>query len=194
MTVALLATGDEIIHGDTLNTNSHNLASALSSEGLPLGLQLACSDKEKELYDCLSFLALTHDIILVTGGLGPTSDDRTRFALGRFLKTDLVEFPEAIQHIQTRLGLAEKELNPGNRQQALFPANATILPNPHGTALGCYYSQGNKLFILLPGPPANVCLCLITMFYLCYSKEPTAISKLSNGAYLVLQKAKLLNK
>ncbi|KTD31986.1 MULTISPECIES: competence/damage-inducible protein A [Legionella] len=153
MTVALLATGDEIIHGDTLNTNSHNLASALSSEGLPLGLQLACSDKEKELYDCLSFLALTHDIILVTGGLGPTSDDRTRFALGRFLKTDLVEFPEAIQHIQTRLGLAEKELNPGNRQQALFPANATILPNPHGTALGCYYSQGNKLFILLPGPP-----------------------------------------
>ncbi len=153
MTIALLATGDEIIHGDTLNTNSHNLAHALSTEGLSLGLQLVCSDKEHELYDCLAFLATNHDIIIVTGGLGPTSDDRTRFALGRFLNTELVEFPTAIQHIHNRLGVSANELNPGNRQQALFPATASILPNPNGTAMGCYVAWQNKLFILLPGPP-----------------------------------------
>lgn len=153
MKVALLATGDEIIHGDTLNTNSHNLAQILSSEGLPLGLHLVCSDKENELYDCIQFLESNHDIIVITGGLGPTSDDRTRFALERFLKTKLVEFPEVIQHIQNRLGLSDKELSPGNRQQALFPAGAKILPNPNGTALGCYVDWQNKVFVLLPGPP-----------------------------------------
>ncbi|WP_028388335.1 competence/damage-inducible protein A [Legionella fairfieldensis] len=153
MTVALLATGDEIIHGDTLNTNSYNLAQILGSEGLPLGLQLVCSDKENELYECIRFLASNHDIIIITGGLGPTSDDRTRFALGRFLNIELVEFPQALQHVQNYLQLTEKELNAGNRQQALFPVGTTLLPNPNGTATGCYYRQQNKLFILLPGPP-----------------------------------------
>ena len=165
MTVALLATGDEIIHGDTLNTNSHELAQILSSEGISLGLHLVCSDKENELYDCIQFLARHHDIIIITGGLGPTSDDRTRFALGRFLQTQLVEFPEVIQHIQNRLGLSEKELNPGNRQQALFPAGATLLPNPNGTAMGCYYNWQNKIFILLPGPPRE-CLPMFNHYAL----------------------------
>ncbi|KTD38856.1 competence damage inducible protein CinA [Legionella nautarum] len=176
MTVALLATGDEIIHGDILNTNSHNLAHALSSEGLPLGLQLVCSDKEQELYDCLSFLAKHHNIIIITGGLGPTSDDRTRFALGRFLKTDLVEFPAAIQHIQNRLGLSEQELNPGNRQQALFPAQATILPNPNGTAVGCYCVYEDKVFILLPGPPRE-CLPMFNDYVLPLLQQMTHSEK-----------------
>lgn len=165
MKVALLATGDEIIHGDTLNTNSHNLAQILSSEGISLGLQAVCSDKENELYDCIHFLASNHDIIIITGGLGPTSDDRTRFALGRFLKTDLVEFPEAIEHLQKRFGFSEKQLNPGNKQQALFPEKATLLPNPNGTAMGCYCSWQNKIFILLPGPPRE-CLPMFSNYAL----------------------------
>ncbi|WED43455.1 competence/damage-inducible protein A [Legionella cardiaca] len=165
MTIALLATGDEIIHGDTLNTNSHYLAHALSSEGLPLGLQMASSDKENEIHDCFEFLAKNHDVIISIGGLGPTSDDRTRFALQRFLKTQLIEFPEAIQHIQNRLQLYSKELNTGNRQQALFPSGATILPNPNGTAMGCSYQWQSKLFILLPGPPRE-CLPMFNDYVL----------------------------
>ncbi|MDI9817834.1 MULTISPECIES: molybdopterin-binding protein [unclassified Legionella] len=153
MTIAFLATGDEIVHGDTLNTNSHHLAHALSSEGIPLGLQMACSDKESEIHECIQLLASKHDTIIIIGGLGPTSDDRTRFALQRFLNTKLTVFPQAIEHIQTRLHLSAKSLNPGNRQQALFPPGATLLPNPNGTAMGCYYSWQGKAFILLPGPP-----------------------------------------
>ncbi|CDZ77724.1 Exported protein 10 [Legionella massiliensis] len=153
MTAGLLATGDEIIHGDTLNTNSHQLAKILSSEGISLGLQLVCSDKERELFDCINFLASNHDLIIITGGLGPTSDDRTRFALARCLNLDLIEFPQAIEHIKNRLKLSDDQLNTGNRQQALFPADATILPNPNGTAVGCYYNWQNKVFVLLPGPP-----------------------------------------
>lgn len=151
--IAILATGDEIIYGDTLNTNGYAIANALTSEGLSIGFHLSCGDNEQELLACLEFLCKKHDIIILTGGLGPTSDDLTRFALARFLKTTLIEFPDALTHIQARLARANLKLNSGNRQQALFPPDATILPNPHGTAMGCYCRAHDKLFILLPGPP-----------------------------------------
>lgn len=151
--IAILATGDEIIHGDTLNTNGQAIAHVLTSEGLSLGLHLSCGDNELELLACLKFLCKKHDIIILIGGLGPTSDDRTRFALGRFLNTPLIEFSEATTHIQARLDRAKLKLNVGNRQQALFPPASTLLPNPNGTAMGCYCPWQNKLFILLPGPP-----------------------------------------
>lgn len=160
MTIAILATGDEIIHGDTLNTNGHTIAYMLSSEGMPLGMQLACSDKENDLVDGMRFLIKNHNIIIIIGGLGPTSDDRTRFALARLLNIPLVEHNAAITHIQARLTKAGHELNPGNRQQAYFPEEALLLPNPNGTALGCSHTQDGRLFILLPGPPVE---CL-TMF------------------------------
>lgn len=153
MAIGLLATGDEIIQGDTLNTNSNQLAKSLYSEGLVVGLHLACSDNEQEIQDCLKFLAINHDIILITGGLGPTSDDRTRFALARFMGEELVEFPAALAHVQERLLRSNLALTAGNKQQALFPREATLLPNPFGTALGCYCYAKDKLLVLLPGPP-----------------------------------------
>lgn len=153
MTLGILATGDEIIHGDTLNTNGHEIAKTLSSDGVPLGLHLACSDKEADLLECIDFLVKRHDIILSIGGLGPTSDDRTRFAFAQCLGLDLIEAPEAIAHIKTRLIRAHLPFDAGNRLQALFPKHATLLPNPNGTAMGCMFSTQHKLFILLPGPP-----------------------------------------
>jgi nicotinamide-nucleotide amidase len=153
MTIAILATGDEIVHGDTLNTNGHNIAHALSSEGLSLGFHLSCSDKEKDIINCLHFLAAHHDIIIIIGGLGPTTDDLTRFALAKFTNSTLVEHAEALDHIKNRLQHAKLSLNQGNLQQCLFPESAKLLPNTNGTAMGCYYHWNNKTFILLPGPP-----------------------------------------
>ncbi|AHE66529.1 competence/damage-inducible protein A [Legionella oakridgensis] len=158
MNIAILATGDEIIYGDTLNTNGHAIAHLLCSEGFSLGLHLACGDSEVDIYSCLEFLGHNHDTVVVIGGLGPTSDDRTRFALARFLNAPLVEFPEALNHIQTRLNRANLSMNTGNHQQSLFPSHAILLPNPHGTAMGCICVQNNKQFILLPGPPRE---CLV---------------------------------
>jgi len=153
MTIALLATGDELIHGDTLNTNGHEIAHILSSEGIPLGYHLACSDKEKEITDCLDFLTNKHSIVILIGGLGPTTDDLTRFALAKFTGEALVEHKEALDHIKSRLTDAKVKINEGNLQQCLFPANAKLLPNPNGTAVGCYYLHAGKTYILLPGPP-----------------------------------------
>lgn len=153
MTIAILATGDELVHGDTLNTNGHEIAHILSSEGLPLGYHLLCSDKEKDIVDCLNFLIKDHNIIIIIGGLGPTTDDLTRFALAKCTQEPLMEHKEALNHVENRLNGGKITLNSGNLQQCLFPQHAQLLPNPHGTALGCYYQWNNKTFILLPGPP-----------------------------------------
>lgn len=165
MTLAILATGDEIIHGDTLNTNGHDIAKALSSDGIPLGLHVSCSDKERDLLECIDFLAQRHDIVLSIGGLGPTTDDRTRFAFSQYLGLNLVEYPEAVEHIKARLDRAHLPFDEGNRLQALFPKNATLLPNPNGTALGCMFSVQHQLFILLPGPPRE-CLPMFHQYVL----------------------------
>lgn len=153
MSIAILATGDEIVHGDTLNTNAHDIAHILSSEGLSLGLHMACSDKEAEMIECLAVLTRKHDTVIIIGGLGPTTDDLTRFALAKFTQETLVQHEEALAHIQSRLQAANVTINQGNLQQCLFPESAQILPNPHGSAVGCYYIWENKTFILLPGPP-----------------------------------------
>lgn len=152
MTIAILYTGDELIHGDTLNTNSYAISQALSSEGLSIGLQMTCSDKDKDIQDSINFLIKDHDIVIITGGLGPTSDDRTRFAFEKLFGITLVEFPEALLHVKDKLS-NRRQLHSGDAQQALFPPNATILFNPYGTAMGCHFTVENKLFFLLPGPP-----------------------------------------
>lgn len=155
MTIAILATGDELVHGDTLNTNSHYIAQSLSSDGLSLGFHMACSDKDADIVDCLTFLTARHDIIIIIGGLGPTADDLTRFALARFTRDELVQNTEALAHIEQRISATKGALNPGNLQQCLFPKNVTILPNPNGSAVGCCYQWNDTLFILLPGPPSE---------------------------------------
>lgn len=165
MTISILATGDEIIHGDTLNTNAHAIAKILSSEGLSLGFHVTCSDKEADLLASIDFLAQKQDVIISIGGLGPTSDDRTRFAFAQYFGLELQEFPEAIGHIKARLARADLPFDEGNRRQSLFPTQATLLPNPHGTAMGCMVSVHHKMMILLPGPPGE-CLPMFEQYVL----------------------------
>ncbi|MFI4918221.1 MAG: competence/damage-inducible protein A [Legionellales bacterium] len=176
MTIAILATGDEIVHGDTLNTNGHEIAHALNSEGLPLGLHLTCNDKESEIVTCLQFLTKQHDIIILIGGLGPTTDDLTRFALAQFTGETLVQNPEALAHIQNLLHAAQVTINQGNLQQCLFPAQATLLPNPNGSAVGCCHQWNNKTFILLPGPPRE-CLPMFNKYVLPLLQQTTHCQK-----------------
>lgn len=176
MTIAILATGDEIVHGDTLNTNGHSIAHALSSEGLSLGFHLSCSDKEQDLINCLHFLTTNHDIIIIIGGLGPTTDDLTRFALAKFTDTTLVQHLTALDHIKNRLQNAKINLNPGNLQQCLFPEQAQLLPNPNGSAMGCYYRWNDKTFILLPGPPRE-CLPMFNNYAFPMLQETAHSSK-----------------
>ena len=176
MTIAILSTGDELTHGDTLNTTSQVLAHTLSSAGFPMGMHMVCGDKEQELLDAIAFLAGSHQVLIITGGLGPTSDDRTRFALAKYLKLDLVSYPEILTHIEECIKAVNLRLNTdlilnsGQETQALFPESAVLFENPHGTAWGCAYEQDGKIFILLPGPPKE-CLPMFEAHAFSYLKQ-----------------------
>jgi nicotinamide-nucleotide amidase len=170
--IAILATGDELVWGDTLNTNGQKIAHLLHQEALELGYHLTAGDNIHDIVACLKFLSTTHQVIIIMGGLGPTSDDKTRFALAQWLNLPLIEFEAARAHVQERLSRGNIALNAGNLQQCLFPKNAKLLPNPNGTAVGCEVKHQNIQYFLLPGPPKE-CLPMFKDHVLPAITKPT---------------------
>ncbi|MCW5588409.1 MAG: competence/damage-inducible protein A [Legionellales bacterium] len=163
--IALLTTGDEIIQGDIQNTNAQNLANRLFELGFTVGNQLSVSDDEKDIINGLQFLAQSHQAIIITGGLGPTADDRTRYALARFLNRDLQLHEPSMQQLRERFARYQVVLTDNNQQQALFPGDAVIFPNANGSAPGCMAKHAGQLFFMLPGPPRE-CLPMFEEFVL----------------------------
>lgn len=159
--IAILATGDEISQGDILNSNSQEIALRLVTHGMQVRMHAAAPDSITEIEQALRFLLTIHQAVIITGGLGPTSDDLTRYALSKVLNRPLIFDELTWDNIAARLknfGYA----NPpeSNRQQALFPEGATIIPNPNGTAAGCVAQLDEQLIFMLPGPPAE-CLPMV---------------------------------
>ncbi len=151
--IGILATGDELTTGDILNTNGKFIAQTLFDHNIRPGMQLTIRDNQAELEHGMRYLLAHHHALITIGGLGPTSDDRTRFALANVLGKELV-FDEASWHsIQQRLQGLKLDIPESNRQQCLFPIGAEILPNPNGTANSCYILHDNKPIFMLPGPP-----------------------------------------
>lgn len=182
MRIGLLATGNEITEGDILNTDGQLIAQQLTSHGFVIGLHVITPDKDDDIANALHFLLQSHDVVIITGGLGPTSDDRTRNALSAVTKRELL-FDEAswqliCERVQKRLGRAP---HPSNRQQAYFPQGAVIIPNKNGTAAGCWMSYKEKQTIfMLPGPPRE-CLPMFTEVVL-----PQLLNQISHGKKIKL--------
>lgn len=152
--VALLATGDEVVNGDILNTNGQAMAQELFQHGIMVGSHLIVSDNQDEIEQGIHFLLTGHDALIITGGLGPTSDDCTRFALAKALDQPLEFDAPTWQRIQERFKQLNLKKQPdSNRNQALFPKIATIIPNSSGSASACWLRHKDKLIFMLPGPP-----------------------------------------
>lgn len=160
-TIALLATGDEIANGDILNTNTPEIAKHLYNLGMHVGMHAVTADNIEIIEKAISFLLESHQALIITGGLGPTSDDLTRFALSNVVQQPLVFDNASWEYIVNRLKQFGYSVPPeSNRQQALFPAGATIIPNPNGTAAGCMLEFQGKIIFMLPGPPPE-CLPMV---------------------------------
>ncbi len=151
--VIIITTGNEITDGDILNTTGPAIAKRLVEHGQILVKHILLPDDENAIAANIKLALQDSDIIITTGGLGPTSDDRTRFALATAIDQPLVFDETSWQMIVNRLNAIHLHVHPDNRQQALFPSDATIFPNANGTANGCGVTIDDKSVFMLPGPP-----------------------------------------
>jgi len=154
--VATLSIGDELVFGEVIDTNAAVIGAALHDHGLKVRRHMTVGDAETEIIDALLALAGASDAVIVSGGLGPTSDDITARAAARATGNRLVRNETALAHLQ---GMAEKlgsDNLPLNEKQAFLPARATVIPNPVGTACGFLLNHEGRFFAFLPGVPGEM--------------------------------------
>jgi nicotinamide-nucleotide amidase len=157
----VINTGSELLLGNTVNTHLAYLGQELFPLGLRIARQVTVPDGE-DIREALAESLTRADIILVTGGLGPTTDDITREITADLLRLPLIEDAEAWKAIRERFARRGLEMTPRNRRQAQAPKGATVLANPNGTAPGLYLrhvaaAQGvTRHLFLLPGPPREL--------------------------------------
>lgn len=153
---AVVAVGDELLAGRVRDTNSGWLAAELTRRGFAVTAAVTASDRVKAIVDALGHAAARADVVVVTGGLGPTADDRTFEALARFTRSPLRSRPEVVATIAARLGVSAERVDAANRRQARLPAAASVLTNRFGTAPGALVTHRQRSIFLLPGVPREM--------------------------------------
>lgn len=146
-------TGTEMLLGQITNTNAAFLGEQLAATGISLYCQVVVGDNLERIKQAINNARKEADIIIVSGGLGPTEDDLSREALAEALNLRLVEHPEALENVKRYFKSRDLLMTSNNLKQALVPEGAKILNNPVGTACGIFLEHDNKRYILLPGPP-----------------------------------------
>lgn len=149
----IIAIGSELLTPHRTDTNSLWLTERLNSIGIGVFLKTIVGDDEERLEEMIRDALRRSDIIISTGGLGPTEDDITRKVFARVTNRQLKLDYEILEGIRRRLEGRGYKMTPNNERQALVPRGATVLPNPNGTAPGLKMEQDGKLMVLLPGPP-----------------------------------------
>jgi nicotinamide-nucleotide amidase len=156
LAAAILSVGDELTLGQTLDTNARWIARELTSLGVRVVEHVTVADDRAEQSSSIARLAARTQILVVTGGLGPTADDLTRFALTDVLRDRLIEDAPALATLEAWYAGRGRPMPEPNRVQALRPASAIMLDNPHGTAPGLLASIGPCRVVCLPGPPREM--------------------------------------
>ncbi|MBI1865809.1 MAG: competence/damage-inducible protein A, partial [Nitrospirae bacterium] len=140
--VEIVAVGNELLTGDTLDTNGRFLTRAVESLGLAPRFKHVAGDREEDVILVLRDAASRADVVFVTGGLGPTEDDLTRKSVARAFDRRLIFHPELLPPIRDYFARAGQEMPPDNERQALLPSWAKPIPNPLGTAPGFILEDG----------------------------------------------------
>ena len=156
MKTEIITVGTEILLGDILNTNTHYLSNELANMGIDVYYQITVGDNEQRLLSQLKESFKRSDLVILTGGLGPTEDDITKEVCAKYFNMEM-EFHEQswdkIIEIHNKMNRKPTE---NNRKQAYFPKGSLILPNKYGTAPGCIMEKDKKTIIVMPGPPKEM--------------------------------------
>lgn len=149
----IITVGDEILIGQTVDTNSAWISMQLSMRGIRVNRITSISDRREEIISALDEALGRAPLVLMTGGLGPTSDDITKVTLAEYFGTRLIVDPEVLAEISERIARRNLEMNENNRRQALVPECCRVLANHSGTAPGMLFEKGGRIIVSMPGVP-----------------------------------------
>lgn len=156
MIAEIVSVGTELLMGQIVNTDAQFIASHLAPLGYRALYQVTVGDNPARLAGVVQSALARADVLLFTGGLGPTDDDLTKETVAQALGLEMAVVPEEEARLRAYFASRGKEMTPNNLKQARFPAGSIILPNPNGTAPGCIMEAGGKAAILMPGPPREL--------------------------------------
>ena len=152
----ILAIGTELLMGNTVNTNAAFIAKGLAENGINVFHQEVVGDNPKRLMESLTQAFSRSDIVITTGGLGPTYDDLSKETIAEYFGKKLVLDKVSLGHIENFFKSLNREMTENNIKQAMMPEDAVIFPNPNGTAPGCAIEKDGKIAFMLPGPPREM--------------------------------------
>jgi nicotinamide-nucleotide amidase len=153
MKASIITIGDELLIGQTIDTNSAWMGAELSAAGFDVDRITSVHDRKDDIIYALNEATGKMDVTLITGGLGPTSDDITKHTLCEYFNTRLVTDPEVLLMIEEMISYRKMPMNDNNRRQAEVPESCRVLKNAKGTAPGMWFEKDGTIFISMPGVP-----------------------------------------
>jgi nicotinamide-nucleotide amidase len=154
ISATIITIGDELLIGQTIDTNSAWIASALNKIGINIEKRIAIGDDWNQIWDCLEKENQTSSIVLITGGLGPTSDDITKPLLCKFFNGKMIVDYTALANVKNIFeNILKRPLLERNIKQAEVPDTCTVIQNERGTAPGMWFEKNNTIFVSMPGVP-----------------------------------------
>ena len=183
MNAEIIAVGTELLLGDILNTNAQYLSRELAKLGINVYYQTVVGDNRSRLLDAYKTAFSRSDIVIATGGLGPTEDDLTKETAAEYFGLDLELHDQSWEKISDIFKRMHSKMSLTNKKQAMMPKDCIILNNDNGTAPGCCIEKDGKLLFLLPGPP-NECIPM-------YENTIIPILKPRSGVMLVSKTLKI---
>lgn len=156
MRAEIIAVGTELLLGDILNTNAQFLAQEMAALGFSVFHQSVVGDNPARLRETVQQAKERSEVLLLTGGLGPTDDDLTKQTVAGVFGDTLVQDEEELRQLTAYFAHTGRFMTPNNAKQALVPQKGKKLPNPNGTAPGALFEEGGKVAFLMPGPPREM--------------------------------------
>lgn len=153
MKICFFAIGGELLKGRVVNTNLTRTGLMLREHGYSITREVIVSDEKEAIIDALRAELENNDIVLMSGGLGPTKDDVTKSAIATFFGVGMKEDTETMRRLKTYFEFRKILFTPKNQEQAMVPANCEVMPNPKGTAPGMCFRLEGKLLFSMPGVP-----------------------------------------
>src|SRR5918993_1268884 len=152
----IVTIGTEMLLGDLVDTNTAWISQRLAELGVAIYRHTTVGDNPERIVEALREASSRSTLVITTGGLGPTSDDLTNACLSTLTGREMVEYPEAREHVDTMFTKFGRKPTANNYKQALFPQGSELIPNPVGTAMGALVEWEGTLFATLPGVPSEM--------------------------------------